>query len=114
MLCHKRAAYTVKSEINAKKFNCDKKFSQFEFTIRNDGNLDAEISEIIITGVDQYKDYVKVNLSDIENGTKLKEKSSIVVKVLTDYVIQYSDENFVPQVIELDDISIEFKIRKLE
>ncbi len=96
------------------KLNKARSNSQFEFTIRNDGNIDAEISEIIVTGVDQYSDYVKVTLSDVENGTILEEKSSIVVKVLTDYVIQYSDENFVPQVIELDDISIEFKIKKLE
>ena len=128
------------------KLNKARSNSQFEFTIRNDGNIDAEISEIIVTGIDQYSDYVKVKteeenpywylygrtqaLKDVykdtinENtpnfnigliyGTILKEKSSIVVKVLTDYVIQYSDENFVPQIIELDDISIEFKMKKLE
>ena len=96
------------------KLNKARSNSQFEFTIRNDGNIDAEISEIIVTGIDQYSDYVKVTLSDVENRTILKEKSSIVVKVLTDYVIQYSDENFVPQIIELDDISIEFKMKKLE
>lgn len=88
--------------------------SQFEFTIKNDGNIDAIVNNIKINGIDEYKDYLNITINELKIGDVIKGNSFIQVKVITEYKKQLIDENMIPQLINLDNIEIDIDLKKIE
>ena len=88
--------------------------SQFEFTIKNDGNIDAIVNDIKISGVENYLNNVSVELTKIKKGDVIKANSIVQVKVFTDYKLQLFDKAMIPQVINLDNIEIDIELKKIE
>lgn len=88
--------------------------SQFEFTIKNSGNIDTVVNDIIINGIDQYKDYLNITFSELKVGDVIKSNSLVQVKVISEYKKQLVDENMIPQLINLDNIEIDIDLRRIE
>lgn len=88
--------------------------SQFEFTIKNDGDIDAIVNDISVNGIDNYHDNVSVSLTEIKVGDVIKANSIVQVKVFTDYNLQLMDENMIPQLINLENIEIDIGLEKVE
>ncbi len=88
--------------------------SQFEFTIKNDGDIDAIVNDIKINGIDNYQNNISVSLTELKVGDVIKANSIVQVKVMTDYKIQLIDENMIPQLINLDNIEIDIDLDKIE
>ena len=88
--------------------------SQFEFTIKNDGNIDAIVNDIKINGIENYLNNVSVELTEIKKGDVIKANSIVQVKVFTDYKLQLLDEVMIPQLINLDNIEIDIDLKKIE
>ncbi len=96
------------------KLNSAPSVAQFEFTLRNKGNIDGIVSEIKITGLEQYANYLDVSLNGIKVGDTIKQGTFVEVKVLTNYKQQLVNEELVPQIINLDNIEIDIKLKKIE
>ena len=88
--------------------------SQFEFTIKNDGDIDAIVNDISVNGIDNYQNNVSVSLTEIKVGDVIKANSIVQVKVFTDYNLQLLDENMIPQLINLENIEIDIGLEKVE
>lgn len=88
--------------------------SQFEFTIKNDGDIDAIVNDIKVNGIDNYQNNIEVTLTELKIGDVIKANSMIQVKVLTDYNLQLIDENMIPQLINLENIEIDIDLKKVE
>lgn len=98
----------------ALKLNSAPSVAQFKFTLRNKGNIDGIVSEIKITGLEQYTNYLDVSLNGIKVGDTIKQGTFVEVKVLTNYKQQLVNEELVPQIINLDNIEIDIKLKKIE
>lgn len=88
--------------------------AQFEFTIKNEGNIDTVVKNITINGIDEYKDYMSISFTEIKVGDVIKENSMVQVKVLTEYKNQLIDQNMIPQLINLENIEIDIDLEKIE
>lgn len=88
--------------------------SQFEFTIKNDGDIDAFVNDIKINGIDNYSDNVSISLLQLKIGDIIKANSFIHVKIITDYRLQLVDKKMIPQIINLDNIEIDIDLKKVE
>lgn len=89
------------------------KYSQFQFDIENKGNIDIKIKNIIISGYEEYKDYVDIEVVGINVGD-IVEKSSVIsgVKVVTTYRNPMYTENDFIRFIELNNIKISIEFDK--
>ncbi len=88
--------------------------AQFEFTLKNDGNIDAKITDIKITGIESYKNFVDISFVNLAVGDVIKEQSITSVKVILKYHTQKFDEELNPQEILLNNINIDIKLEKIE
>lgn len=88
--------------------------AQFAFTIKNEGNVDAMVKNIKISGIDSYKDNLSISLSEIKVGDTIKAGTMIQVKVISNYLKQVNDEQLIPQIITLDNIEIDIDLEKIE
>ncbi len=90
-------------------------YGQFKFNIVNDGDADAKVKKISIIGLDEYKQYIDVSLSNLSVGDIIEDESILKnVKVVTTYKNQLYDENMIPQEINLDGINIEIEFEKID
>ena len=88
--------------------------SQFEFLIKNEGNTDALVSDVVITGLEEYGNYIKTEFVNLNVGDVIEKESFICVKVITNCHTQLYDYNLVEQDIVLDNIGIDIKLEKVE
>lgn len=88
--------------------------AQFEFIIKNDGNIDAIVSDIKVNGIEQYKNNIDVSFTDLNIGDVIKHDTFILVKVVTSYNTQLYDDLLFPQEINLDNIEIDIELDKVE
>ncbi len=88
-------------------------YGQFQFEIKNDGNVDAKVANINITGIEGLEQYIDINITNLEKGTVI-EKGTLHsnIKVITTYKNQMIDENMLSQSIDLKNISIEVEFEK--
>ena len=95
------------------KFN-DVGSSQFEFLIKNEGNTDALVSDVVVTGLEDYGNYVETEFVNLNVGDVIKKESFICVKVITNCHTQLYDYNLMEQDIIADNIGIDIKLEKME
>lgn len=88
--------------------------AQFEFTIKNEGNVDTVVKDIKINGIDEYKNYLSINFTELKVGDVIKANSIVQVKVMTEYKVQLIDDNMIPQLINLENIEIDIDLEKIE
>lgn len=89
-------------------------YGQFQFDIKNDGNVDAKVTNIIVDGIRDYEKYISVSLTDLEIGDVIKAGTlKHNVKVITTYQDQFYDANMWPQSIDLENITIEIQFEKV-
>lgn len=88
--------------------------AQFEFLIKNEGDFDAEVTDIKVTGIENYTNFVDVSFVDLAVGDVISKESFVAVKVITNYHTQMSDMYLNPQEIFLDNINIEINLQKIE
>ena len=96
------------------KLNRAQSVAQFEFTIKNEGNIDALVKKININGIGDYTKYITVNFFDFKEGDVIKAGSMIQVKVITNYLEQVNNELLIPQIVNLDNIDIDIELEKIE
>lgn len=90
-------------------------YGQFQFNIKNDGNINARVKNIKIDGIDDYKQYVDVSLVNLKVGDVIKEGTLLNnIKVITVYKKQAYDENMMPKEIKLDNINIKIEFEKID
>lgn len=88
--------------------------AQFEFMIKNDGNIDAIVSNIQVKGLEQYANNVTVTFTNLNVGDEIKHDTFVQVKVITSYNTQVYDDLMIPQELNLDNIEIDIKLDKKE
>lgn len=88
--------------------------AQLEFVIKNDGNIDAKVKDIKITGIEKYKQFVDISFVNIAVGDVIKQQSIVSVKVILSYHTQLFDSELNPQEILLNDIDIDIDLEKIE
>lgn len=88
--------------------------SQFEFLIKNEGKFDALVSDILVTGLDQYEEYINIEFVNLNIGDIIKKESYVSVKVITNCHTQLYDMNLIEKEIMLDNIGIDIKLQKIE
>ena len=88
--------------------------AQFEFMIKNDGNIDAVVSDIQIKGLEQYANNVSVTFNNLKIGDEIKHDTFVQVKAITTYNTQVYDDLMIPQELSLDNIEIDIKLDKKE
>ncbi len=90
-------------------------YGQFQFEIKNEGNIDAKVSNIKITGIEGFEQYIDIGITNIEKGTIIKKGTLLSnIKVITTYKNQMVDENMLGQAIDLKNISIEIEFEKID
>lgn len=67
--------------------------NQFYFTLVNNGDKELKVDKIHIDGIDDYKDYVVVDVVGIGEGDLLPPYSEMNVKVTTDYENEIDSED---------------------
>lgn len=80
---------------------------EFSFEVKNSGNKEAIVKEIKVTGLDNFTDFVNVNIEGLSVGNKIGagiefKNVKVVVSCLNQYFV---DE--VPSAIVIDKIGIE-------
>lgn len=88
--------------------------AQFEFVIKNDGNIDAKVKDIQITGLEKYKQFVDISFVNLTVGDVIKHDSIVSIKVILNYHTQLYDNVLNPQEILLNNIDIDIKLEKIE
>ena len=69
--------------------------AQFGFTLKNDGNIDAKITDIKITGIESYKNFVDISFVNLAVGDDYVLFSSLnktgreeILKILENFIIE--------------------------
>ncbi len=88
--------------------------AQFAFIVKNEGNVDAVVKDIKITGINGYENNLKVTLTNLAIGDVINAESMVQVKVVNNYDVELNDEMLVPQIINLDNIEIDIDLEKVE
>lgn len=88
--------------------------AQFEFIIKNDGNIDAKVRDIKITGIEKYKQFVDISFVNLAVGDVIKQQSIMSVKVILNYHTQLFDNELNPQEILLNNINVDINLEKIE
>ena len=88
--------------------------AQFEFTLKNDGNIDGVVSEVNIYGIDDYKNNIEIELLELNVGDVIEAGKFIQVKVITKYTSLVVDEQQLSKIVSLDNIEIDIKFNKIE
>ncbi len=88
--------------------------AQFAFVVKNEGNVDAVVKDIKITGINGYENNLKVTLTNLAIGDVINAESMVQVKVVNNYDVELNDEMLVPQIINLDNIEIDIDLEKVE
>lgn len=82
-------------------------YAQFYFTLCNLSTDDVLIDKIQIDGLGEYKDYVSITISGVNEGEVLKSNSEVNVKVVVVYDnLKVSEDG--SHIISLNDIGIRF------
>jgi hypothetical protein len=102
--------YNVSYGVNFKKIGS----SQFEFLVKNEGDFDALVSDIVIAGLEQYEEYVEIEFVNLNIGDVIKKESYVTVKVITSCHTQLFDMNLIEKEIMLDNIGVDIKLQKIE
>lgn len=90
-------------------------YGQFIFNIKNNGNIDVKVKEIVVTGIEGYEDNVTVKVDNLRIGDVIKSKTDLNnIKVITSYNKQYYDQNNIEQVIDLKNINVTIELEKVE
>ena len=98
----------------ALKLNRVNNYGQFQFDIKNEGNVSAKVKSIEVDGIEEYGDYVDVSVVNLSEGDVIKAGTLVNnIKVVTMYKEQLYDENMLPQYINLDNINIKVEFEKL-
>ena len=85
--------------------------AEYYFDIRNDGNKDATVAEIKVSGLEKYLDYVTLTMEGLEVGDIINASSQIKnIKVLLTYNNQYYEEN-IPVGLVLDNVNVEIVVK---
>ncbi len=87
-------------------------YSQFQFEIRNDGNVSAKVKKIEILGLDAYDENVSVSIVNLNVGDIVESDGILTnIKVITKYDNQYYSEESEIDYVTLNnvEINIEFE-----
>jgi hypothetical protein len=89
-------------------------YAQFQFNINNSGNIGAKVKNIVISGLEEYEQYVDVSISNIAVGDLILPETISNIVVVTSYKEQLYDVNMWPQVISLENINILIEFESIE
>ena len=64
-------------------------YGQFIFNIKNNGNIDVKVKEIVVTGIEGYEDNVNVKVDNLRIGDVIKSKTDLN-NIPSDIPMKYS------------------------
>lgn len=82
-------------------------YSQFQFEIRNDGNVAAKVKKIEVLGLEEYDENVSVSFVNLNEGDIIESDGILSnIKVITKYDNQYYNEESEIDYVTLNNIEI--------
>lgn len=88
-------------------------YSQFQFEIRNDGNVDAKVKKIEITGLNEYENYIDISILNLNVGDVIEAGGlASNIKVITKYDNQYVNNGLELQPVNLENVSVNIEFEK--
>lgn len=87
-------------------------YTKFQFNIENSGNVNAKVKKINITGFEEYKDYVDIQIKGVNEGQIIKGNSIEKIDVITKYNTQLLDDDGMAMPINLNEINISVVLDK--
>lgn len=89
--------------------------AQFQFDISNKGDLPGRVVNINIYGIEEYKDYIDINIEGINVGDVVESDKVIKkVNVRTTYFNPLYDESGLIKTIKLEDLKIEIEFESID
>lgn len=89
-------------------------YSQFQFHLYNQGNIDGKIKKIKITGYEEYQDYVEIHVDGIQEGDIIPAGAILKkIKVFTQYKKPFYDESNLAVSILLKQIKIDIEFEEV-
>lgn len=85
---------------------------QFSFIIANKSDVNAKLNDIIIEGLDNYKDYIDYSITGLSVGDEIEATKLYPCKFVITYKEAYVNEEGIINSINLDDVKIKFEFGK--
>lgn len=87
-------------------------YTKFQFTIENTGNVNAKINEINITGLEEFKDYIDIQILGLPENKIIAENTIAKIDVITTYKNALRNEEGTILPITLNEISVNAVLEK--